>query len=159
MTSGPIGLDLAEVAKSNAPQLLDVPAAPGIITEKNEKTLTIADEEPAYTSDGSLRGPDGEEYPTAEEVEKLRRVCGPVPWSAYTIAFVELCERFSYYGTTVVCKCHTRHDGDVGVETKSSMMQSSISSKILCRMDRRPALLAPTGSRVLWAWVSALRPA
>ena len=104
MTSGPIGLDLAEVAKSNAPQLLDVPAAPGFENEKNEKTLAIADDDPTYASDGSLRGPAGEEYPTAEEVEKLRRVCGSVPWSAYTIAFVELCERFSYYGTTVVCK-------------------------------------------------------
>ena len=104
MTSGPIGLDLAEVAKSNAPQVQDVPAAPGIINEKNEKALAVSDEEPAYTSDGSLRGPEGEEYPTAEEVDKLRRVCGTVPWSAYTIAFVELCERFSYYGTTVVCK-------------------------------------------------------
>ena len=104
MTSGAIGLDLAEVAKSNAPQVLDVPAAPGFVNEKNEKALAIADEEPAYTSDGSLRGPEGEEYPTAEEVDQLRRVCGPIPWSAYTIAFVELCERFSYYGTTQVCK-------------------------------------------------------
>lgn len=104
MTSGPIGLDLAEVAKSNAPQVLDVPAAPGFINEKNEKSLFIADEEPASTSEGSLRGPEGEEYPTAEEIENLRRVCGVVPWSAYTIAFIELCERFSYYGTTAVCK-------------------------------------------------------
>ena len=105
MTSGPKGLDLAEVSKSFAPQVVDVPAAPGLINEKNEKHLTVADEEPAYTSDGSLRGPDGEEYPTAEEVDTLRRVCGTVPWSAYTIGFVELCERFSYYGTTIVCKC------------------------------------------------------
>ncbi len=104
MTSGPIGLDLAEVAKSNAPQVQDVPAAPGLVNEKNEKTLFIADDKPDFTSDGSLRGPEGEEYPTAEEVENLRRVCGVVPWSAYTIAFIELCERFSYYGTTAVCK-------------------------------------------------------
>ena len=104
MTSGPIGLDLAEVAKSNAPQVLDVPAAPGLINEKNEKSLFLADEEPALTFDGSPRGPEGEEYPTAEEIENLRRVCGVVPWSAYTIAFIELCERFSYYGTTAVCE-------------------------------------------------------
>ena len=104
MTSGPIGLDLAEVAKSNAPQLLDVPAAPGPINEKNERTLYIADDKTVDVSDASLTGPDGEEYPTAEEVVTLRRVCGAVPWSAYTIAFVELCERFSYYGTTAVCK-------------------------------------------------------
>ena len=44
------------------------------------------------------------EYPTEEELRTLRRVSGQIPWSAYTIAFVELCERFSYYGTTAVCK-------------------------------------------------------
>jgi len=42
------------------------------------------------------------EYPTEEELRTLRRVSGQIPWSAYTIAFVELCERFSYYGTTAV---------------------------------------------------------
>ena len=41
--------------------------------------------------------------PTGEELESLRRVAGSVRWTAYTIAFVELCERFSYYGTTAVC--------------------------------------------------------
>ena len=39
---------------------------------------------------------------------QLRRVAGKIPWTAYTIAFVELCERFSYYGTTVVCKSNTK---------------------------------------------------
>lgn len=44
------------------------------------------------------------EYPTEEELHQLRRVSDKIPWMVYTIAFVELCERFSYYGTTVVCK-------------------------------------------------------
>ena len=42
--------------------------------------------------------------PTDEELATLRRVSGKVPWKAYTLAFVELCERFSFYGATVVCK-------------------------------------------------------
>lgn len=42
-------------------------------------------------------------YPTEEELATLRRVSGKIPWLAYTVAFVELCERFSYYGTTAVC--------------------------------------------------------
>ncbi|KAJ5040643.1 uncharacterized protein L3040_006292 [Drepanopeziza brunnea f. sp. 'multigermtubi'] len=42
------------------------------------------------------------EFPTEEDLATLRRVSGQIPWSAYTIAFVELCERFSYYGTTAV---------------------------------------------------------
>lgn len=44
------------------------------------------------------------ERPTEEEDKVLRRVSGKVPWSSYSIAFVELCERFSYYGTAAVCK-------------------------------------------------------
>lgn len=46
---------------------------------------------------------DGVEFPTEEEFHTLRRVSDKIPWAVYTIAFVELCERFSYYGTTVVC--------------------------------------------------------
>ncbi|KAI1412806.1 POT family protein [Hypoxylon sp. FL1857] len=49
-----------------------------------------------------LRGPNGEEYPTKEELDTLRRVKGPINWIIYTIAFIELCERFAYYGTTAV---------------------------------------------------------
>ena len=48
---------------------------------------------------------DGLEYPTEEELLTLRRVSDKIPWPAYTVAFVELCERFSYYGTTAVCMC------------------------------------------------------
>jgi POT family proton-dependent oligopeptide transporter len=42
------------------------------------------------------------EWPTEEEFHTLRRVADKIPWKVYTLAFVELCERFSYYGTTVV---------------------------------------------------------
>jgi proton-dependent oligopeptide transporter, POT family len=44
------------------------------------------------------------EWPTEEEFHTLRRVSDKIPWKVYTLAFVELCERFSYYGTTVVCQ-------------------------------------------------------
>jgi len=40
--------------------------------------------------------------PTEEELHSLRRVADHIPWKAYTIAFVELVERMSYYGTTQV---------------------------------------------------------
>ncbi|CZR65601.1 probable MFS peptide transporter, putaitve [Phialocephala subalpina] len=42
------------------------------------------------------------EYPTEEELATLRRVSGKILWTAYSVAFVELCERFSYYGTIAV---------------------------------------------------------
>lgn len=48
----------------------------------------------------------GDEDPTEEELygpNALRRVSAPIPWAVYTVAFVELCERFSYYGTQVLC--------------------------------------------------------
>lgn len=48
---------------------------------------------------------DDEEYedrPTDEEMRTLRRVSGKIMWSMWTIAFVELCERFSYYGSSVL---------------------------------------------------------
>ncbi|KAL4953051.1 POT family-domain-containing protein [Aspergillus filifer] len=41
-------------------------------------------------------------YPTDEEMHTLRRVAGPMNWITFSVAFVELCERFSYYGTTAV---------------------------------------------------------
>jgi POT family proton-dependent oligopeptide transporter len=50
---------------------------------------------------------NGREYPTAQDLKTLRRKSGKIPWTAYTIAFVELCERFSYYGTTAVCRYKT----------------------------------------------------
>jgi POT family proton-dependent oligopeptide transporter len=53
--------------------------------------------------DGSLGiGVDDDRAPTEEELHTLRRIPDKIPWSIYTIAFVELCERFSYYGTTAV---------------------------------------------------------
>lgn len=58
------------------------------------------------SSDGSERThmTDDVEKPSENELATLRRVSGKIPWIAYTVAFVELCERFSFYGTTVVCK-------------------------------------------------------
>lgn len=43
-------------------------------------------------------------YPSDDDLRNLRRVAGKLPWTTFTVAFVELCERFSYYGTTAVCK-------------------------------------------------------
>jgi len=55
---------------------------------------STADYAVGLTSDG--------ETPTEEEMKNLRRIPDKIPWSIYTIAFIELCERFSYYGTTAV---------------------------------------------------------
>lgn len=39
-----------------------------------------------------------EEEPTDEERHTLRKVADKLPWSAFLVAVVELCERFAYYG-------------------------------------------------------------
>ncbi|KAK1992460.1 POT family protein [Colletotrichum falcatum] len=40
--------------------------------------------------------------PTQEELQTLRRVSDHIPFKLFTIAFIELCERFSYYGSVIV---------------------------------------------------------
>ncbi|KAH6973162.1 POT family-domain-containing protein [Ilyonectria sp. MPI-CAGE-AT-0026] len=50
----------------------------------------------------SVSGDDRDDTPTEEDLRTLRRVSGVIKWSMYTIAFVELCERFSYYGSSVL---------------------------------------------------------
>ncbi|KAK0635785.1 POT family-domain-containing protein [Bombardia bombarda] len=78
--------------------------------DANEKHEIAAPPAPAYkvkSLDGSSHNPDG--TPTEEELRTLRRVPDKIPMSIYTIAFVELCERFSYYGTTAVFTNFIQH--------------------------------------------------
>jgi POT family proton-dependent oligopeptide transporter len=49
--------------------------------------------------DDSTLHPD---HPTDEELQTLRKVAGHIPWTAYLVGYVELAERFSYYGVTAV---------------------------------------------------------
>lgn len=44
-----------------------------------------------------LETPDGGE-PTDEEKRTLRKVADKLPWSAFLVCVIELCERFTYYG-------------------------------------------------------------
>jgi len=85
-TSG--GIEDMELAKAGVPNMVDTKSVgPGLVVE--DRSLSdITDSEATL--------------PSSEELATLRRVSGPIPWTAYTVAFVELCERFSYYGTTVV---------------------------------------------------------
>ena len=89
--SGPV--EQVELAKVQRPPPRNV------MIEKErgyDKKTTLTVEESSVQSDS--------DEPTEEELNTLKRVSGTIPWTAYTIAFVEFCERFSYYGTTVVCK-------------------------------------------------------
>ncbi|EKM53217.1 uncharacterized protein PHACADRAFT_259421 [Phanerochaete carnosa HHB-10118-sp] len=66
---------------------------------------------------------DGLEFPTDDERETLRRVPDAIPWNAYLIAFVELCERFSYYGATVVFTNFIQQPLPPGSKTGASVKQ------------------------------------
>ncbi|KAJ0107432.1 hypothetical protein J7T55_009397 [Diaporthe amygdali] len=65
-------------------------------------TKDIVEKQEVLAQVPSTEKPDTSDFPTAEELNTLRRVSDKIPWSVLTIAFVELCERFSYYGTTAV---------------------------------------------------------
>jgi hypothetical protein len=75
------------------PQHYDPPAAPHadlMETEPAEPPVSLP------VQAGDL------EVPNDEELLTLRRVSDKIPFKAYTIAFVELVERMSFYGTTQV---------------------------------------------------------
>lgn len=102
------GLDKAEAARDDAVNL-DHPTHDTCVAPKSEVPGPVDnDRSSSKLLSGDdlavLRGPNGEEYPTAEELQTLERVQGPITWIIYTIAFIELCERFAYYGTTAVCE-------------------------------------------------------
>lgn len=61
--------------------------------------------EPVVEFEADLVG----EEPTEEDLATLRRVSGQIPWTAFTIAFVELCERFGYYGCQVLYTNFIQH--------------------------------------------------
>ncbi|KAL7896394.1 POT family domain-containing protein [Trichoderma sp. SZMC 28014] len=66
---------------------------------------TAFDEKAAAGVDVDVVSNDEEVFddtPTEEELRTLRRVSGSIKWAMYTIAFVELCERFSYYGSSIL---------------------------------------------------------
>ncbi|KAK8002436.1 hypothetical protein PG989_002155 [Apiospora arundinis] len=79
----------------------ETPPNDDAVTEK-QAGESVAITDPAKIAEEILRGPNGEEYPTKQELDTLRRVKGKIHWIIYTVAFCELCERFAYYGVVQV---------------------------------------------------------
>lgn len=103
-------LELAEAAKADIPALGMDPENRLEVTLEG-RAQAVKFNEPKLTTDVSRSeaeqirekaAGDGLNYPTSLQLETLQRVPGHIPWTAFTIAFIELCERFSYYGTTAV---------------------------------------------------------
>jgi proton-dependent oligopeptide transporter, POT family len=70
------------------------------IDEQQLETAVIEIASPVLVQENVVDTED--DTPTEEEINTLRRVPDKIPLNVYTIAFIELCERFSYYGTTAV---------------------------------------------------------
>ncbi|KAJ5114281.1 oligopeptide transporter [Penicillium alfredii] len=95
-------VEVIEVAKSSA-NAHDAQLAPEKDVTGTPQVQELSTMSPTgNVLPGDLKEDRPPNLPTPEEFETLRRVSGPIPWTAYTVAFVELCERFSYYGTTAV---------------------------------------------------------
>lgn len=62
----------------------------------------VIDGKPTLYNDLFPSDDDDSTLPTQEEISTLPRVSDKIPWRVYTVAFVELCERFSYYGTQIL---------------------------------------------------------
>lgn len=76
----------------------------GIYDNKAKGSMDVTKEKEALGHD-VISTTDDDDYPdkpTEEEMRTLPRVSGKIMWSMWTIAFVELCERFSYYGSSVL---------------------------------------------------------
>lgn len=92
-------IEVVEIAMSRALSHEKHPAE-AVADEASIKPASVSHNPQVSLADGSLQ----KEYPNEEDLRTLRRVPGKISWITYTVAFVELCERFSYYGTTAVCK-------------------------------------------------------
>lgn len=71
-----------------------------------DKSAHAVEPPPLFDGQAVLQSDEiDDDIPTEEELKTLRRVADHIPARAYTIAFVELVERFSFYGTVIVCTC------------------------------------------------------
>lgn len=86
----------------------DVVEPATIDTEKGQHVQSAAKEGAAISHVGSEESStdivdlDAYPPPTEEERKTLRKVYDTVPWTAWTLCFVELAERASYYGVKAV---------------------------------------------------------
>ncbi|KAL1881145.1 hypothetical protein VTK73DRAFT_4592 [Phialemonium thermophilum] len=54
-------------------------------------------------------GEGADDQPSEEDLHTLRRVSDHIPLKLFSIAFLEMCERFSYYGSVIVCMFSKLH--------------------------------------------------
>lgn len=89
---------------SDAIELTAVAEARAIAHHEGDENANVEEISSVEVGLSASQTTEQEVYPTVEELRTLRRVAGQISWITFSIAFVELCERFSYYGTTAVCE-------------------------------------------------------
>ena len=67
------------------------------VATTSAKPIAIMEKEEPSAESSTIASFEGDE-PTEEERRTLRKVSDKLPWSAFLVAMVELCERFTYYG-------------------------------------------------------------
>lgn len=82
--SAPLDQDLFVMAEARRPSVHQDPDNKAALYGAKEYDTSSASEVGRTTVDG--------EEPTMEEMKTLRRVSGKIPWTAWTITFVEFCE-------------------------------------------------------------------
>jgi len=100
-----VNLDRAEIAQAEVARHGLDPGPPlGTVDELRAGKGSIdVSNVPAYSSQGDNGLLDDDyPFPTEEELQTLRRVSGKINWAAYSVAFCELGERFSYYGSSIL---------------------------------------------------------
>ncbi|MBE3049712.1 hypothetical protein IMZ48_45900 [Candidatus Bathyarchaeota archaeon] len=95
-------------------------------TEKQVVAAYIdGEKETAPPTYESTESEEYEDTPTEEELRTLRRVSAPLHWPIFTIAFAELCERFSYYGSSILYTNFVQHPLPDGSKTGASFGTSA----------------------------------
>ncbi|QPG96695.1 hypothetical protein C2857_005013 [Epichloe festucae Fl1] len=112
-----VNLDNDAIARSG----LADPETRGHAVNPSKGSMDVhAREASLQNRDGRMLDDDDDDYegkPTDEEMRTLRRVSGKIMWAMWTIAFVELCERFSYYGSAVLYTNFVNHPLPAGSTT------------------------------------------
>lgn len=109
----------------------DAIARAGLVDPENHGIHTVDEDKRQHEHDDEIRKNDLDVddnsittddndwpgKPTPEQQRTLRRVSGKIKWAMWTIAFVELCERFSYYGSAVLYTNFVNHKLPAGSTT------------------------------------------
>lgn len=99
-----VNLDRAEIAQAEVAVHGQDPGPPlGTVDElrAGKGSIDVTNVPDSSQGDGGLLD-DDYPMPTEEELHTLRRVSGKINWAAYSVAFCELGERFSYYGSSIL---------------------------------------------------------